>query len=145
MKRGAQSGFGLFELLVALALVAATAAVGYRVMASATRGIGESERYTRAVLLAESRMAELGVVEALQLGESFGDAGDGYLWRTSVRPFVGYPMRDAPNAPSAPPAPPAPQQLSVVPVEVSVTIAWGSEERPSEVTLTSLRLAPRRR
>lgn len=129
--RRMQRGFGLFELLVALALVAASLAVAFRIMGGATRGAGDAERYTRAVLLAESRLAELGASEPLKAGESTGESDDGFLWRVSVRPY---------QVSQGPPAPDLP-----VPVQITVTVAWGSEERPGEISLTTLRLAPRPR
>ncbi len=129
--RGAQRGFGLFELLVALALVAATTAVAFRIMGGAARGAGDAERHTRAVLLAESRMAEIGAAGPLRPGEATGDGGDGYLWHVSIRPFQTGQAAPAPGAPVA--------------LQVTVTVAWGSEERPGEFSLTTLRLAPRPR
>jgi general secretion pathway protein I len=129
------AGFGLVELLVALALVAATVAAGFQILAAATRGTADADRYTRAVLLAESRLAELGVIEPLRPGESLGEAGEGYFWRVSVRPLPGY----LPPAQAADGGPP------LVPLEVSVTVAWGLEAQPQEVTLTTLRLVRRQR
>ncbi|MGQ0674477.1 MAG: type IV pilus modification PilV family protein [Rhodospirillales bacterium] len=126
-----QRGFGLFELLVALALVAGTAAAAFRIMGGATRGAGDAERYTRAALLAESRMAELGAADPLRPGEATGESGDGFLWRVSVRPF---PTQQSPPAPGAPAV-----------LQLTVTVVWGAEERPGEVSLTTLRLAPRPR
>lgn len=130
-----EKGFGLFELLVALALVAATAAVAFRIMGSATRGTGDADRYTRAVLIAESRLAELGALGPIRPGETLGEEGE-YLWRISVRRFGA-----APNQPSPQGAPLAAAGMPA-PLEVTVTVAWGPEERPGEVTLTALRLAP---
>ena len=129
--RRTERGFGLFELLVALALVAATTAVAFRIMGGAARGAGDAERYTRAVLIAESRMAEIGASGPLRPGESTGESGDGYLWHVSVRPYQARPGAPAPNAPAA--------------LHVAVTVAWGAEERPGEVSLTTLKLAPRPR
>ncbi|MCC7046314.1 MAG: prepilin-type N-terminal cleavage/methylation domain-containing protein [Alphaproteobacteria bacterium] len=128
-------GFGLLELLVALALVAGAIAAGAQILGAATRGTGDADRYTRAVLLAESRMAELGVIEPLQPGETMGEAGEGYLWRVSVRPHADYVV---------PPAA-ADGGLPLVPLEVTVTVAWGLEAQPQEVTLTTLRLVRQRR
>jgi general secretion pathway protein I len=133
--RHGANGFGLLELLVALALVAGAIAAGFQILGAAARGTGDANRYTRAVLLAESRMAELGVIEALQPGEAMGEAGEGYLWRVSIRPLAGY----------APPATAPDGGQPMLPLEVNVTIAWGLEAQPQEVTLTTLRLAPRRR
>jgi general secretion pathway protein I len=129
--RRGERGFGLFELRVALARGAASVAVAFRIMGGATRGAGDADRYTRAVLLAESRLAELGASEPLRAGERTGESGDGFLWRVSVRP---YQVSQGPPAPNLP-----------VPVEVTVTVAWGSEERPGEISLTTLRLAARPR
>lgn len=129
------AGFGLLEVLVALGLVAATVAAGFQILGRSLRGVADSDRYTRAILLAESRMAELGVSEPLQVGERLGEAGEGYVWRVSVRPLASY----------APPPPGTDGGMPLLPLEVTVTIAWGAEERPQEVALTALRLVQRRR
>lgn len=127
-------------MLVAIGLVAATLAVAFQIVGGAARGTADADRYSRAVLVAESRLAELGITEALRLGETFGESNDGFQWLVAVRPMPGY----------RPPATSGPQQATspaaaVMPLVVSVTVAWGPEERPSEVTLTTLRLAPRPR
>jgi general secretion pathway protein I len=127
------AGFGLLELLVALGLVAGTIAAGFQILGTAARGTADADRYSRAVLLAESRLAELGVIEPLRPGETLGEAGGGYLWRVSVRPLAGY----------APPAAAADGGQPVVPLEVNVTVAWDLEAQPQEVTLTTLRLVRR--
>jgi general secretion pathway protein I len=132
MKCGREGGFGLFELLVALALVAATTAVAFRIMGGASRGAADAERYTRATLLAESRMAEIGAAGSLRPGEITGDTEDGFLWRVSVRPVQGQPPALGSSA-------------NLVAMQVTVTVAWGAEERPGEISLTTLRLAPRPR
>lgn len=132
--RRADAGFGLLEVLVALALVVATLAAGFQILGTSLRGVGDADRYTRAVLLAESRMAELGISVPLQIGETLGEAGDGYLWRVSVRPLPSY----------APPAAGSDGGLPLLPLEVTVTIAWGAEAQPQEVALTGLRLVQRR-
>ncbi|MBL8703560.1 MAG: hypothetical protein JNM30_01885 [Rhodospirillales bacterium] len=131
----AAAGFGLLEVLVALGLVAATVAAGFQILGTSLRGVGDADRYTRAVLLAESRMAELGISVPLQIGETLGEAGEGYLWRVSVRPLASY----------APPPAGTDGGLPLLPLEVTVTIAWGAEAQPQEVVLTGLRLVQRRR
>jgi len=132
-QRGAR-GFGLLELLVALALVAATVGAGFQLLGAAARGTGDADRYTRAVLLAESRMAELGVIEALRPGETMGEAGEGFLWRVSVRPLADY----------TPAAATTDGGLPLLPLEVNVTVAWDLEATPQQITLTTLRLVQRR-
>jgi len=134
-RRRPSAGFGLLEVLVALGLVAATIAAGLQILGTAARGTADADRYSRAVMLAESRMAELGATGALAPGETLGDAGDGFVWRVSVRPFADY----------AAPPPGVEGTPSVVPVEVTVTVAWGAEAQPLEVSLTTLRLLERRR
>jgi len=135
-----QRGLGLLEVLVAIGLVAATLGVAFQIVGGAARGTIDADRYSRAVLLAESRLAELGVTEPLRQGETYGEGGDGFQWLVAVRPMPGY----QPGAASG-----TQQSTSlagtVVPLVVSVTIAWGPDERPSEVTLTTLRLAPKPR
>ena len=133
--RPQSAGFGLLEVLVALGLVAATVATGFQILGTSLRGVGDADRYSRAVMLAESRMAELGISVPLQIGETLGEADEGYLWRVSVRPLPSY----------APLPAGIDGGLPLLPLEVTVAIAWGPEGQPQEVVLTALRLVQRRR
>ena len=97
MKR-ASAGFSLIEVLVAFVILALTLSVIMRIFSGGLRNVALAEDYSRAALLAESRLAELSV-QPLE-GEAGGEFDGKYRWRSTVRPWV-----DDAGAPSAPGAP----------------------------------------
>ncbi len=126
--RAKPKGFTLIEVLVAFAIAALGLAALMQIFGTGLQSARISEGYARATMLAESRLASVGVEEPLVAGESSGDFGDGFRWRLIVSPLGD----DETNA-------------VVVPFRVRVTVSWGAEDKtPRRVTLDSLRLAARR-
>lgn len=121
-----QSGFILLEVLIAAVLAAVTLMVVFHAYTTAFSGSGRTERVTVALLAAESKLAELGVVTPLQAGTNVGRLDGGYRWRTDVRPYGGLSANDL-------------DALPVLAYEVEVTVSWGSDAGQA-VTLSSLRL-----
>lgn len=125
--RGGQSGFVLLEVLIAAVIAALTLIAVFHVYSTAFKGSARTERVTIALLTAESKMAELGVSEALEPGTISGRLDGGYLWRTDIRPYDGLPEDDL-------------ARLPVRAYAVEVTVSWGAAAGQS-ITLSSLRLA----
>jgi general secretion pathway protein I len=88
LKPGRCRGFSLLEVLVAFAILALSLTVLMQVFSTGLRNISVGEDYTRAVLLAESVLASVGVEQSLQEGEqtgAFDDRyGEEYRWRVAV-------------------------------------------------------------
>jgi general secretion pathway protein I len=128
--RSAQSGFTLFEVVVALAI----AALGLSfLMAAASTGLGSAAlaaQYIEATRRAQSRLAELGVTEPLHPGVWAGDDGGGYSWRRRISPPQFYDTAPSPEG-MAP--------LGLFAVEV--TISWRSGDSIKSVSLRSKRIA----
>lgn len=82
-------GFSLLEVLVAFVVLATVLGVIMRVFSGALGNIGVAEHYSRAVSIAESRLAAIGVEQALTEGNETGEAEGGYTWETSVSRFEG--------------------------------------------------------
>lgn len=85
--RGGQRGFSLLEVLVAFAILAITLGVIMRIFSMGLRNVTVGEDYTRAILLAQSKLAALGVEEPLQPGEQTGAFDEGYRWHVMVQPY----------------------------------------------------------
>lgn len=108
-------------MIVALALGALL-----QVFATGLRGTSVAENYTIAALLAESKLAAIGIEEPLEEGDRSGEFDNGFGWATNVRPYDGGGPTLAPGAIQA--------------FEVSVTVRWGGPGRERSVSLTTLRL-----
>ncbi len=121
-----ESGFVLLEVLIAAVLATITLIVVFHSYTTAFGGSERTERVTVALLAAESKLAEMGVAEALRPGATGGRLEDGYRWRAEVRPYGG-------NRESEISEPP------VLAYEVEVTVSWGNAAGEN-VTLSSLRL-----
>ena len=70
--RPARSGFTLLEVVVAVAILALTLGAVMRVFGASLRGLAAAERHTVATLHAQSKLAEIGIEEALAAGDASG-------------------------------------------------------------------------
>lgn len=127
MKR-ASRGFSLLEVLVAFVILALVLAVLMRIFSGALRNIGAAEGYSRAVAIAESKLAAIGVGTPLAEGTS-ADSENGYSWQIAVQ------REDTA----------APELEGVQPTElyrVEVTVSWGANPATRSVRFVTLRAAP---
>lgn len=74
-------GFTLIEALIAFAILALTLVALYGAMGTGLRGMALSSRLDEAVLVAESRLAELGELKTLSGPIDGAVEGTGYRWR----------------------------------------------------------------
>lgn len=131
MKRSS-GGFSLLEVLVAFVILALTLSVIMRIFSGGLRNVALADDYSHAVLLAQSRLAELSVQP--QEGEASGEFDGKYRWHSTIHPWVD----DAGAAPGA-----VVQPLPVRLMAIEVGVAWGAEGgRSREVTLHTLQLVP---
>ncbi len=127
-----QGGFTLLEVLVAFAILAVALGVAFEIFTTGLRGARSADALTRAVLIAESQLARIGVETDLTPGESEGETDDGTRWRIQIR--------DQPAA--------AGDDERVVtpslPVlrDIIVTVSWGETAGRQSFELRTSRLAP---
>ncbi len=123
-------GFTLIEVLVAFAVLAVSLGVVFQIFSTGTRASRAAEAYTHATLLAESKLAAVGVEEPLEDGERTGEFDNGFRWRLAVRPYrLDGQERDGAAA--------------LLAYEIGVTVLWHDGGGPKSVSLTTLRLKPR--
>ena len=160
-------GFSLLEVLVAFAILAVSLGVLMQIFSLGLRNVAVEEGYTRAVLLAESKLAGLGIEEPLQPGETTGSFDDEYRWHVTVQPYtdegeamIGGPgeeagadrggpaagrpfaSEDVDSNPFAAALAGAAGQLPVEAFAVSIEVIWGDLGEERSVALSTLRLQP---
>ena len=125
-------GFSLLEVLVAFIILALALGALMRIFSGGLGNIGAAEHYSRAVAIAESELAAIGVESPLAEGEHAGEEEPGYTWRTSVQRYE---------------AGARPLEGVVLPVDlyqVEVTVNWDpTATKPRALRFVTLRAAPR--
>jgi len=79
--------FTLLEVMVAVSIMAIVLIAVYRMQAQTIAMSNASRFYTTAPLLAQSKIAELGIISSVELGGGSGDFGEdfpGYTWNLEI-------------------------------------------------------------
>jgi general secretion pathway protein I len=120
-------GFALVEVLVAFTLAAAMLAVLFQLFSTDLQSVARADAYTRAVLLAESRLDGIGVLERLVPGVLAGRIDERFSWKVAIE---RYPSDNTGDVAS-------PALL----YRVQVTVQWREGGTDSAVSLETLRMA----
>lgn len=125
-----QEGFSLLEVMVAFTVLALTLGVLLQIFGNGVRLAGSLDEYTRATLLAESKLAQIDSEEPLEEGESHGDFVDEpFHWQVTVSPFE--PEVEELDS----------ETLPARLYRIEVRVEWAEGEKDRSVELTTLRLA----
>ena len=128
MSNRGERGFTLIEVVVAFVLLALVMSTAFEIFSAGLSRAGQLEERSRALVIAQSRMASVGVEETLKEGETSGESEDRkYQWVVSVkRSGEG---EDAGK--------PAPSVYSLYRIDVRVT--WrGADTRDHSLALSTL-------
>ncbi|QTN26117.1 general secretion pathway protein GspI [Rhodoferax sp. AJA081-3] len=120
----------LMEVLVAFVVLSLTMAVILHIFSGGMRNSRLTDSYSRAVFLAQSRLAAVGVENALVPGEESGRVGTSLQWRVNI-------ARVDDNGEADRLLMPVRQYL------VRVQVAWQEDGRDKQIELSSVRLGPR--
>lgn len=123
-------GMTLIEVLVAFVVLSLTMAVIMQIFSGGMRNARMAASYSRAVFLAESRLAAVGVERPLAAGEESGQAGRELRWQVIVTPFEVDGATDQP-------------MMSMRLYQVRARVGWSEDGGERQVELVSLRLGPR--
>jgi general secretion pathway protein I len=133
----AARGFSLLEVLVAFVILSLVATALFRLFGGSLANVGAADDYSRALIVAESALAEAGGAQPLREGSSSGSVDDGrYAWTATVAPYDAPGVSpDVANASAL-----MPLRLLRVAVEVSFAAPAGGQRK---VALQTVRLAGR--
>ena len=133
MKR-AQSGFTLIEIVVAFVMLSLVLVTSFEIFTGGMRRAADLEDYSRALLIAQSKIAAAGAEEQFKEGEIQGDSEDRrYHWVVAIRRSdEGMPADGQPNN--------NPYAL----FRVDVRVGWvGADTRERSLALSTLGLGSR--
>jgi len=114
-------GFTLIEMVVALAIMALSLGVLFRMGSTGMSGAGIAAAHIEATRLAQSRLDRIGAILPLRPGVTSGEEAGGYSWRVAVSRVES-----------------RPDALSLFQVEVTVFPPGGGKRHP--VTLVTRRI-----
>ena len=127
-------GFTLIEVVVALVILTVALGALMQLFQTGMRSSRIAEDRVLATLLAQSRLAAVGIESPLEPGEIGGEIDERFRWSALVEPYHD----DFTAEPDEEPRAGLP-----VPYQVTVTVSWGPEDDGAaarSVSLTSLRL-----
>jgi len=130
-------GFSLLEVLVAFVILSLVATALFKLFGGSLANVGAAEDYSRALVVAESVLSEVGAAQPLREGSTSGATEDGRVaWKATIAPYD--PPGVAPDVANASAL--MPLRLLRVAVDVSFPAPAGGERH---FALETVRLAAR--
>ena len=126
MSTNRQSGFSLLEVLVAFAILSMSLGVLYQAFSNSLRNVAASGDYSRAMIIAEARLAEAMADVPINEGSDQGEVDDRYQWKLTVQRYE----YDDEGITS-----------QFTPYQVQVVVTWQDGRHSREYELSTLRLS----
>jgi general secretion pathway protein I len=82
-----KNGFTLLEVLVAFTLLAATFATVMQIISGSAKNTMKASHNTKIAMLVQSKLDELGLIEKIEEGSTFGDFDEKTSWSLDIVPF----------------------------------------------------------
>lgn len=130
-------GFSLLEILVAFTLLAVAMGVLMQIFSRGVNGATLADRYAKATMYAESKLATVGVETQLKESTDAGKFDDDFSWSLAVRPYQD----------------PFPKEATVVDFEklmptqlyeVELKVSFTADDRRERVVnLSTLKIGPK--
>jgi len=112
---------------VAFAILAISLGALFALFSTGLRNTGVTQDYSRAVVMAESKLAEIGATVPLVAGEYGGEFDEQYRWQATISEY----LQEDETAQAV-------SQLQLY--QVTVTVSWGEAPRARSVVLATLRV-----
>jgi general secretion pathway protein I len=131
-----ERGFTLIEIVVAFVLLALIFSTSFEVFSSGMRRAADLEDQSRAVVVAQSRLAVTGMEEQLKQGSVSGTSEDGrFQWTVAVTPT---------DEATPPPGQPQPGPGTYMFYRINVRVDWkGADQRPHTYALAGAAIGGR--
>ena len=128
-----QSGFTLLEVVVAFVVLSLVLSIVFEVFTTWLSRTASLSEQSQALAIAQSRLAAVGLEEAVKQGETGGESEDRrYRWRVRVEPYG-----DRADAS-------APVQSTYSLYRAESSVAWvGADGKEHALSIANLQLGPR--
>ena len=124
-----QQGFSLLEILIAFSILAFSLTILLNIFSGGLRRTMVSEEYQQAVIIAQSKLAAVGIEEPLDEGMQDGEIEGKYFWTVQVQAFnleaMGLDL----------------EEEKVLPYQVTVSVEWAAGRDKRRFELTTIKLA----
>lgn len=130
MRARKNRGMTLIEVLVAFVILSLAMGVIMQIFFGGMRNGRMAGGYSRAVFLAQSKLAAVGVEQPLITGETSGQLDADLRWRITVNPYDDGGAADR-------------LLMAQRLYQVQVVVSWSEESRQRQIALDSLRLGPK--
>ena len=131
-------GFSLLEVLVAFTLFAVALGVLMQIFSRGVNGASLADHYAKATMYAESKLAAVGLEEAIKEGTSSGKFDDEtYAWQVSIKPYIDTTPREQMSIDFE-------KQYFAQLYEIETRVTFATDDRKERVvTLSTLQFGPR--
>ena len=130
MRARRNRGMTLIEVLVAFVILSLAMGVIMQIFFGGMRNARLADGYSRAVFLAQSKLAAVGVEQPLMAGDANGQLGADMRWRITINPYDDGGAADR-------------LLMTQRLYQVQVVVGWSDEGRQRQIALNSLRLGPK--
>ncbi len=128
-------GFTLFEILIAVMILAITLPILFQLFSGSLRTIKKSRDYTQAIALAQHKLEELAIMKSPPLELESGENPNGIFWERIVTPVEPTPellVIDEGNSNETPITPPTPLY------KATVSIRWDVDPSAPSTSIHTL-------